>query len=97
MADDVVHGFEEVIEPLLSEEEKLLLEIAGKADWRTKEQILALVMNPEWEKAERCCDWRNCVPHDLQQAWCQLNLASRMVAFIAAEKQSSWDSLMMGA
>ncbi len=42
--------------------------------------------NPEWEKAEKCHDWRNHVPSCIREAWEDMNTMGRLAVVLLASE-----------
>ena len=66
-----------------SVENDLLKLCADRANLST-EEVLNVLLRPEWGSAEVLYDWRNYVADDMRQFWPLLSTESRLVALCSA-------------
>lgn len=48
--------------------------------------------NPQWDKAEKCHDWKNYINEGLQQIWNSFNAAQQMVIATNAQEQADCEN-----
>ena len=64
--------------------EEKLLAIACEQTRLSREEILAVIADPCWDKAQQCHDWRNHVDDDLRPLWPFLSPDAKLVAFLSS-------------
>ena len=72
-----------------------LLALAVEQTGMSREEVLAAIEKPEWERAQKCHDWRNHVSDALQLLWDGLSVESRVVALLSAldiADSEDWDA-----
>jgi hypothetical protein len=76
-----------------------LLGLSAERANLTPDEVLNVLLRPEWDKAGRMYDWRNHVNRDVKRLWPELSTDSRLVAFYtavhAAYDEEGWDSVWL--
>jgi hypothetical protein len=80
--------------------ESELLNLSAERANLTPQEVLNILLRPEWDKAGRMYDWRNHVNASVKRVWSRLGQEAMLVAFLTATEsaydEEGWDSVWSG-